>query len=110
MTSAVTSSAPGSACLPGGNLPACSTSVNVVLPALRVTKTADTTAVVAGSQVHYTVTLANTGETDYTPAGFTDTLVGVVDDATYDANAVASIGTVSYTEPPWPGVARWRKG
>jgi uncharacterized repeat protein (TIGR01451 family) len=52
--------------------------------------------VVAGSPVTYTITVANTGETAYTPAipaTFTDSLAGVLDDATYNSDAVAALST-----------------
>jgi uncharacterized repeat protein (TIGR01451 family) len=105
MVNAVTSSTPGSTCPPGNTVPACTTLVRVLVPALVVTKTADTTAVAAGDVVEYTVTLANTGETPYAPATFTDPLAGVLDDATYAGNAVSSTGTVEYTNDTlaWTG-------
>ena len=92
----VTSGAPGSTC-PAGGGPACSTLVRVLVPALVTTLTADTSAVAAGSAVGYTVTLVNTGETAYAPASFTDSLAGVLDDATYAGGAVASTGSLDYT-------------
>ena len=92
----VVSTAPGSSCPPGGTLPACSTQVQVLVPALVITKTADTSEVAAGNAVHYTVTLVNTGQTAYLPATFTDALGGVLGAARYDGDATASSGTVEY--------------
>ena len=68
------------------------------MPALTITKTADTATVVAGSAVHYTVTVTNTGETAYAGATVTDALAGVLDDATYQDDATATIGTVDYAD------------
>ncbi|WP_326819912.1 DUF7927 domain-containing protein [Streptosporangium sp. NBC_01756] len=103
LTSSVTSLTPGSTCPAGGTDPACATLVRVLVPQLTITQTADTGTVVAGNAVHYTVTLTNTGETDYTGAAFTESLAGVLDDATYDGDATASTGTATYTD----GVLAW---
>ncbi|MDQ1419854.1 MAG: large repetitive protein, partial [Acidimicrobiaceae bacterium] len=101
----VTSTAPGSTCPPGGTLPQCSTQLRVLIPGLLITKTADTASVVAGSVVHYTVTVVNTGQTAYAPAGFSDPLTGVLDDAGYRGDAAASTGTVDYSNSTlvWSG-------
>ena len=58
-----------------------------------------------GATVGYTILVTNTGPTAYTGATFTDPLGGVLDDASYNANAAASSGTVSYTAPnlTWTG-------
>ncbi|MDP9074136.1 MAG: DUF11 domain-containing protein, partial [Actinomycetota bacterium] len=105
ITNTVTSAAPGSSCPPGGPMPACSTPLRVLVPGLDVIKTADTSTVVAGGVVHYTVTLTNDGQTAYAPARFTDPLVGVLDDASYPGDAVASAGSVDYTNSTlvWSG-------
>lgn len=97
LTNAVSSSAPGSSCPPGGTSTACSTVVRVLVPALTIEKSADRTSVAAGDTVHYTVTLSNTGETDYAPASITDPLAQVLDDASYNDDATATSGAVSYT-------------
>ncbi|HEY3670644.1 MAG TPA: putative Ig domain-containing protein [Acidimicrobiia bacterium] len=96
MTNAVTSSAPGSTCPPGGGAPACSVLVRVLLPELTISQTADRATVTAGGSVEYTVTLTNTGQTDYAPARFSEPLTGVLDDADYEHDAVASVGSVSF--------------
>ncbi|WP_326828865.1 DUF11 domain-containing protein [Streptosporangium sp. NBC_01810] len=87
----------------GSTDPACATLVRVLVPQLTITATADTGTVVAGGAVHYTVTLANTGETDYAGAAFTESLAGVLDDATYGNDASASSGTVTFAD----GVLGW---
>lgn len=101
----VTSDAPGSSCPVGTMVPSCSTSVGVLVPGLVITKTADTASVVAGATVHYTVTVDNTGQTSYAPATFSDSLAGLLDDATYPGDAVASTGSIDYTNSTlvWTG-------
>lgn len=80
-----------------------------------VTKEADAASdVQPGDTVTYTVTVTNDGAADYTtgqPAGVTDDLTDVLDDAVYndDAAAVASDGSIAptprFTEPQlsWSG-------
>ncbi|MFI6453804.1 putative Ig domain-containing protein [Streptosporangium amethystogenes] len=99
----VSSTTQGSTCPVGGTDPACATLVRVLVPQLTITATADTGTVVAGDTVHYTVTLANTGETDYAGAAVTESLAGVLDDATYGNDASASTGTVTFAD----GVLGW---
>jgi large repetitive protein len=55
--------------------------------------------------VHYTVSVTNSGSAAYSAATFTDSLSGVLDDATYNSDASASSGSVSYTSPnlTWTG-------
>ncbi|WP_155990762.1 GEVED domain-containing protein [Paraoerskovia marina] len=99
----------GSGCPAGSTDPDCTTSVPVA--ALDVVKTSDAAgAVVAGDTVTYTVTVSNIGQVDYTddsPVVVSDDLSGVLDDATYGADAVADPGTgaFDYTEPTltWTG-------
>jgi uncharacterized repeat protein (TIGR01451 family) len=97
LTNSVSSTEPGSSCLPGTSAAPCVTMVQVLVPALALSKTADKTAVTAGDVVTYTITLANTGETDYEPARFSDSLSGVLDDASYNGDALASSGDLEYT-------------
>ena len=54
------------------------------------------TTATPGSAVGYTITVADTGQTSYTAAQVTDSLAGVLGDATYGGGATASTGTVSY--------------
>ncbi|MEV4525440.1 fibronectin type III domain-containing protein [Streptosporangium sp. NPDC049304] len=98
LTSGVSSTTQGSTCPVGGSAPACTTLVRVLVPQLTITQTADTATVVAGDVVNYTVTLVNTGETDYSGAAFTEPLAGVLDDATYAGDATATVGTVTYAD------------
>ncbi len=97
MVNAVTSTTPGSTCPPGNAVPACTTLVRVLVPALVITKTADVPTVTAGNVVRYTVTLENTGETASAPATFTDPLADVLDDASYNSDATSATGTTEYT-------------
>ncbi|MEV6984399.1 fibronectin type III domain-containing protein [Sphaerisporangium sp. NPDC051017] len=101
----VSSTALGSTCPPGGSGAPCANEVIVLIPALTITKTADTSGVVEGARVRYTITLVNTGQTPYTGASLTDSLAGVLDDATYNDDATASTGAVSYAAPvvTWTG-------
>jgi len=66
-----------------------------------IVKTSDpsTGFVTPGDTVTYTITVTNTGTTDLTPT-VTDDLSEVIDDASYNNDAVASDGTtVAYNEP-----------
>ncbi|GAB1820096.1 DUF7927 domain-containing protein [Herbidospora sp. RD11066] len=91
MANTVTSTAEGLSC------GACSVMVRVLTPALTIVKTASPTTTVPGGIVHYTVTVTNSGQTDYPAATFTDAMAGVLDDATYNDDASATSGTVSGT-------------
>lgn len=78
--------------------------INVEIPQLSITKTSTaTTDSRPGDTVSYTVRATNTGKTAYSaayPAVVTDDLTNVVDDANYNANAVATpTGTLTYTAP-----------
>lgn len=57
-----------------------------------------------GDTVMYTVTATNTGLAPFTtakPATVIDDLTGVLDDATYNNDAVSTVGAVGYTAPRW---------
>jgi len=75
------------------------------VPALTITKTAGAASTAPGDIVHYTITVADTGQTSYTGAALTDALTGVLDDAAYDSDATATAGTVLFTSPnlTWTG-------
>ena len=104
LTNTVTSPAPGSTCPATGIPPAaCSATVQVLVPGLVATQTVSVPEVTAGGVVGYTITVHNTGETDYEPATVTDPLGGLLDDASYGGDAVASVGTVVDTA----GVLVW---
>jgi uncharacterized repeat protein (TIGR01451 family) len=79
--------------------------ITALTPGLTITKTAATSNTPPGGIVQYTITVADTGQTPYTGATFTDSMAGVLDDAAYDSDAVATAGAVSYTSPnlTWTG-------
>jgi uncharacterized repeat protein (TIGR01451 family) len=79
--------------------------VQVLVPALTITKTATVSTTTPGSIVGYTITVADTGQTPYAGAQVTDSLAGVLGDAAYNGNASASAGTVGYASPTltWTG-------
>jgi uncharacterized repeat protein (TIGR01451 family) len=105
LTSTITSGTPGSTCPASGPAPACTSTVTVLIPALTITKTASTSTTTPGATVGYTITVTDSGQTPYTAATVTDSLDGVVLDATYDKDAAATSGTVSYASPDltWTG-------
>ncbi|WP_306318469.1 MULTISPECIES: GEVED domain-containing protein [unclassified Streptomyces] len=72
---------------------------------LVLTKSASTSEAKPGDTVTYTVTVASSGDARYMGAEFTDDLGQVLDDATYNDDAEASAGDVSYDEPKlsWSG-------
>jgi uncharacterized repeat protein (TIGR01451 family) len=105
LTSTVTTSAQGANCPSGTTDPLCSVTVPVLVPGLTMSQSTDTTTALPGGTVHYTVTVANSGQTPYSGAAFTDSLAGVLDDASYNGDASATSGTVSFTSPNlgWSG-------
>jgi uncharacterized repeat protein (TIGR01451 family)/LPXTG-motif cell wall-anchored protein len=78
-------------------------------PTLEIDKTSpDLASAEVGDTVTYAVTMTNTGTGDFTdarPARMIDDLSGVLDDATYNRDATAGSGEVSYTRPriTWTG-------
>ena len=104
LTETNTSDALGSNCPDGSTDPRCGTTIDVLTPALTITQTANATAAVPGQQVTFTVTIADSGQTSYTGATVTDTLK-MLDDAAYDNDAAATVGSVSYASPvlTWTG-------
>ena len=100
-----TTAAAGSNCPADGNDPRCSVSVPVLIPALTITATANTSTAAPGTVIGYTVTVTDSGQTPYTGATFTDSLTGALDDASYDANAATTAGSVTYSTPnlTWTG-------
>lgn len=106
MASTLTSAAPGSNCpSSGGGDPRCAVTVTVQIPALTIVKSANVSTTTPGSVVSYTVTVTDSGQTPYTGATFTDPLAGVLDDATYNADASATSGSAAFTSPDltWTG-------
>jgi large repetitive protein len=104
-TNTVSSTAVGSSCPPGGSAAGCRSTVVVLTPALTIVKTADHLNATLGTVVKYTVTVTNSGQTAYPAAAFTDSLAGVLDDASYNANVAATAGTASFSAPSvsWTG-------
>ena len=104
LTEINTSDAPGSNCPAGSTGPPCSTTIDVLTPALTITQTANTTAAVPGQHVTFTVTVTDTGQTSYSGAVVTDSLDEVLDEAAYNGDA-ATTGSVSYAAPvlTWTG-------
>ena len=106
LTGTVVSPTPGSNCPAGGADARCTVTVTVVgASTLTFTQTAAASSAVAGGTVAYTITIANSGASPYTGASFTDPLGGVLDDAAWDGDAVASSGTVAFASPTlsWAG-------
>ncbi|MFC7645283.1 putative Ig domain-containing protein [Streptosporangium lutulentum] len=103
LANAVTSPTVGSTCPASGSDPRCTATVTV--SGLSIVKVADAATTTPGGTVRFTVTATNNGQTPYTGATFTDSLVGLLDDAVYQADAVATSGSVSYTSPnlTWTG-------
>lgn len=84
----------------------CSTSVPE--RSLEIAKTSTPESVAPGEVVSYTITVTNNGTFTYTdadPATASDDLDGVLDDATYNGDAAADLGTVTFADPTlsWEG-------
>ena len=94
-----TSAAPGSACPAGTTATPCRSTVAVLTPALNIAATAGTASTVPGGTVDYTVTITDTGQTPYTGITVTDDLTGLLDDGTYNGDAAATVGSVSFASP-----------
>ncbi|MBO1337898.1 DUF11 domain-containing protein [Streptomyces sp. VRA16 Mangrove soil] len=73
--------------------------LSVPVPDLEITKTASPATVRPGDTLTYTVKAKNISRLPYPNAKFTDDLAENLDDATYNNDATASVGTVSYTAP-----------
>ena len=93
----ITSTTPGSTCPASGAAPAaCTAAVTVLVPGLTITTTAGSATTTPGSVVHYTITVADTGQTSYTGATVTDDLANVLNDSAYNGDAAATGGAVTY--------------
>ncbi|WP_327355253.1 DUF7927 domain-containing protein [Streptomyces sp. NBC_01304] len=73
--------------------------LSVPVPDLEVTKTASPAKVAPGGTLTYTVKAKNISKLPYPGAKFSDDLTDNLDDATYNNDAKASMGDVSYSEP-----------
>ncbi|MEU7524324.1 hypothetical protein AB0A74_01160 [Saccharothrix sp. NPDC042600] len=87
---------------PGG--PATASTTDTPVTSVALTKSVDKATAAAGDTVTYTVTITNTGTTAIPGAQFTDSLNGVLDDASF-GSASATTGTVTATLPrlTWTG-------
>jgi hypothetical protein len=79
--------------------------ITAAVPGLTISINALTSSTAPGDTVHYAITIADTGQTAYAGATLTDSLAGVLDDATYGNDAAATGGTVSFATPDltWTG-------
>ncbi|MCT4356878.1 DUF11 domain-containing protein [Streptomyces sp. Je 1-79] len=69
---------------------------SVPVPDLEITKTASPERVKPGDTLTYTITAKNAGRLDRPNATFGDDLTGNLDDAVYNGDAKATVGTVTY--------------
>src|ERR1700729_885646 len=58
-----------------------------------------------GATVGYTITVTNSGTVAVSGAAFSDSLAGVLDDASYNGDATATAGSGTYSNPnlTWTG-------
>jgi uncharacterized repeat protein (TIGR01451 family) len=104
-TNTVVSTSAGSNCAAGSADTRCTAAVTVLVPGLTIASSAGVASTAPGGVVGYTVTVTNSGATPYTGATFSQALTGVSDDATYNADATATAGAVTFTNPTlrWTG-------
>ncbi|MER5443492.1 hypothetical protein [Streptomyces sp. NPDC002790] len=78
---------------------------SVPVPDLEIKKSATPKKVAPGGKVTYTITAKNIGDLDYPGAKLSDELDDVLDDGTYNGDAKADIGNVTYDAPKlsWRG-------
>ena len=101
MTSTLTTSAAGSNCPSGGTDPRCTATVDVLIPALTIVKTANVSTTTPGSVGAVTRSRSPTPARPRTPARRSPTtLSGLLADAAYNGDAAATAGAVSYTARP----------
>jgi len=109
LTNAVTPTGPGGTCTTAGD---CTTTTPI--RSYSVDKVASAATLAPGAAQSYTVTVTNTGAVAYTaidPASFSDDLTAVLDDATYNGDAVSNsdgttdTGVVDFASPilTWTG-------
>jgi uncharacterized repeat protein (TIGR01451 family) len=77
----------------------------VLTPVLTIIKSANVATANPSSTVSYQITVTDSGQTSYAPAVVTDNLSSVLDDATYNSDAGAPSGTLTYASPnlTWSG-------
>jgi uncharacterized repeat protein (TIGR01451 family) len=100
-----TSTTAGSNCPPGGQDPACALTVEVFLPGLTISTTADVTTATPGDVVRFSTSLVNTGPVPNLGVRVTVDVTDIVDDAPLNPDQVASSGvlTRSGEELTWTG-------
>ena len=105
LASTITSATAGSNCASGSTDTRCASTVTVLVPGLTTTVSAGTSTTTPGSVVSYTITVTNSGQTAYTGATFTNPLGGLLDDSTYNNDAAATAGSVSFASSSltWTG-------
>ena len=103
LASTITSATAGSNCASGSTDSRCAVSVPVSI--LTISVAPSTTSATPGTTVGYTITVTNSGTAAFTGAAFTDPLADVVDDASYNGDAAATAGSVSYASSnlTWTG-------
>ena len=106
LASKVTSTTTSSNCASGSTDTRCSSTVGVsVLTIAMTVSPASPATVTPGETVSYTITVTNSGTVAYTGAALTDSLSGVLDDASYLNDASATAGSLSFASPnlTWTG-------
>ncbi|GAB3938675.1 hypothetical protein GCM10027614_19200 [Micromonospora vulcania] len=105
MVNTAASTVAGSTCPPASSNPDCSVLVAVLTPGLGITITADQASAVPGGTAGYTISIVNNGQTAQSGVTVSNALAGLLDDATYNGDAIASTGTVTFTSPNllWSG-------
>ena len=103
LASTVTSTTASSNCASGSTDTRCSSTVGVSI--LTIAMTASPGTVTPGAIVSYTITVTNSGSVAFTGAALADSLSGVLDDATYNGDATATAGSLSFASPnlTWTG-------
>jgi uncharacterized repeat protein (TIGR01451 family) len=95
-------------CMPASTDPDCKTNTQAEQPkSLAIKKEANKSQVMPGDKVTYTVTIhnPNTLPFTFTNAELSDNLTDVLDDADYNNDAAATVGTINYAPPglTWNG-------
>ena len=106
LASKVTSTTSSSNCASGSTDARCSSTVGVsVLTIAMTVSPASPATVTPGATVSYTILVTNSGGVAYTGAALTDSLSGVLDDATYNSDATATAGSLAFSSPnlTWTG-------
>ena len=104
LSSTITSATAGKQ-LPGRSTdPRCVTTTDAA--ELTIVNAASVSTATPGSNVPYTITITNIGQTTYTGATVTDPLGGVLDDAAYNGDAIATAAASPFPPPARPDLDR----